>query len=84
MYGDFFKDGCMPCCQGDVVVEAIEGKLVQLLEYSGKGAPQLPASARTVKATLDAIIRNQGLKLQGVSSDTLDQAVAAIVKLAAI
>ena len=48
MYGDFFKDGCMPRCQGDVVVEAIEGKLVQLLEYSGKGAPQLPASARTV------------------------------------
>ena len=72
----------MPACQGDVTVKAVEGKLVDHLQRLGKGAPQLPASARTVKATLAAITSNQGVKLVGVRSDTVDKVVAAIVKLA--
>jgi len=81
MYGDFFQDECVPRCS-DVVVKAIEGQLVQLLEYSGKGAPQLPASARTVKATFGAITSFEGFKLRGRSSDAWDQAVDAIEALA--
>jgi len=82
IYGDFFKGGGMPACHGDVAVQAVEGKLVEHLERLGKGAPLLPASARTIKATLAAITSNQGVKLLGVRSDTVDNAVAAIVKLA--
>jgi len=82
IHGDFFKDGGMPACEGDVVVAAVEGKLVEHLGRLGKGVPMLPASDRTVKATLAAITRNQGVKLFGVRSDTVDNAVAAIKRLA--
>jgi len=82
IHGDFFKGGGMPTCQDDVTVKAVEGKLVDHLQRLGKGAPQLPAAARTVKATLAAITNNQGVKLVGVRSDTVDNVVAAIVKLA--
>jgi len=83
LHGDFFKGGGTSACQGDVTVEAVEGKVVEHLERMGKGAPQLPASARTIKATLAAITSNQGVKLSGVRADAIDKVVAAIVKLAA-
>jgi len=82
IHGDFFTDSGMSACQGDVVVAAVEGKLVEHLGRLGKGVPMLPASDRTVKATLAAITRNQGVKLFGVRSDTVDNAVAAIKRLA--
>ena len=82
IHGDFFKDGGMPACQGDVVLGAVEGKLVEHLERLGKGAPQLPRAARTVKATLDAITCNQGVKLEGMCAAAVDNAVDRIVKLA--
>jgi len=76
-HGDFFKDGGMPACQGDMVVE---GKHVEHLQRLGKGVPLLTASNRTVKATLAAITCNQGAKLF-VCTDTVDNAVAAINRL---
>jgi len=53
-YGDFFKDGSMPACQGGIVVEAVEGKLVEHLRRLGKGVPLLTANNFTVKAALAA------------------------------
>jgi len=82
IHGDFFKGGGMPTCKDDVTVKAVEGKLFDHLQRLGKGVPQLPAAARTVKATLAAITNNQGVKLVGVRSDTVDNVVAALVKLA--
>ena len=82
IHGDFFKDGGMPACQGDVVLGAVEGKLVEHLGQLGKGVPMLPASDRTVEATLAAITRNQGVKLFGVRADTVYNAVAGIKRLA--
>ena len=41
-----------------------------------------PLLVQSIKATLVDILRFQGFKLQGVSSDTLDQAVDAIEALA--
>jgi len=58
LYGDFFEGSCMPMCQGDVTVEAVEGKVVEHLKRLGKGPLLLPGSARTVKATLAAITSN--------------------------
>jgi len=55
---------------------------VEHLERFGKGNPQLPGAARTVKATLAAITSNQGGALQGMCSDTVDKIVAVIVKVA--
>jgi len=81
IHGDFFRGGGMPVCQDNVTVEAVEGKLAEHLERLGLGAPLLPASVRSIKATLAAITCNQGVKLLGVCSDTVDLAVSAIVKL---
>ena len=81
MHGDFFKSGGMPVCIDDVVVEAVECKLVEHLQRLGKGAPQLPASSRTIKATLAVITSNQGVKLLGVRSDTMDNVIADIQRL---
>ena len=80
------KNGISECsgitaCQGDVVVEAVEGKLVEHLERLGKGAPQLPRAARTVKATLDAITCNQGVKLEGMCAAAVDNAVYRLSRL---
>jgi len=82
LHGSFFANWGIPACQGDVVVEAVESKLVQHLERLGKGAPLLLTSARSVKTTLAGITSNQGVKLEGVRSDIIDNVVAAIVKLA--
>jgi len=72
----------MPMCQGDVTVEAVEGKVVEHLKRLGKGPPLLPGSARIVKATLAAITSNQGIRMVGMCSDTVDNVVNAIVRLA--
>ena len=84
MHGDFFKYSGMPACQNDVEAAEVEGKLVEHLGLLSKGIPLLPASNRTVKATSAAITRagNQGIKLFGVRTDTVDNAVAAIKRLA--
>jgi len=81
IHGDFFRGSCMPVCPDNVTVEAVEGKLAEHLEWLDLGAPLLPASVRSVKATLAAVTCNQGVKLLGVCSDTVDLAVTAIVKL---
>jgi len=82
LHGNFLESGGIPNCDGDVMVEAVEGKLVQHLQRLGMGDPLLPASSRSVKATLNGIKSNQGVKLEGLRFDTMDIAVAAIVKLA--
>ena len=55
----------------------MDAKLVEHLARLGKGAPQLPASSRTVKATLDAILQHQGHFMEGI--DVLDTAAEKIV-----
>ena len=55
---------------------------MEQLERLGKGTPQLPGAARTVKAMLAAITSNQGGALQGMCSDTVDKLVAVIIKVA--
>ena len=81
IYGDFFRGGGMPTC-GSEVVQSVEAKLVQHLDRLGKGAPRLPASARTVSQTLQGITAHQGVKLEGMRRDAMDKAVAGIVALA--
>ena len=81
IYGDFFRGGGMPTC-GSEVVQSVEAKLVQHLDRLGKGAPRLPASARTVSQTLRGITEYQGVKLEGMRRDAMDKAVAGIVALA--
>ena len=55
---------------------------MEQLERLGKGTPQVPGAARTVKTTLAAITSNQGGALQGMCSDTVDKLVAVIIKVA--
>ena len=81
IYGDFFRGGGMPTC-GSEVVQSVEAKLVQHLDRLGKGAPRLPASARTIAQTLQGIAAHQGVKLEGMRRDAMDKAVAGIVALA--
>ena len=54
----------MPAC-GSEVVQLVEAKLMQHPDRLGKGAPHLPASARTVAETLRGIAAHQGIKLEG-------------------
>ena len=77
IHGDFFKGGGKPSCR-DEAVEAVEAKLAEHLARLGKGVPQLPASSRTVKATLDAILAHQGVLMKG--TDALETAAAKIVR----
>jgi len=67
IHGDFFRGGGKPDCKEEAV-KAVEDKLEQHLQRLGKGAPHLPAPARTVKATIDAILDYQGVKLSGTSA----------------
>jgi hypothetical protein len=77
IYDDFFKGNCMPNSP-DVVVTAIDEKLVGHLQRMGKGAPQLSETERTVRATLKAICLHQGAVLSGVKRDAIDIVVAKI------
>jgi len=78
LYGDFFKGNGMPNSP-DVVVKAVDEKLAEHLQRLGKGAPQLSAAERTVKATLKAITAHQGFFLSGVKSFAIESVVAGMV-----
>jgi hypothetical protein len=69
VYSDFFKTGGVPACP-DEVVEAVQEKVVQHLERLCKGPPLSPA--RTVKATLNAVTENQGVKLMGTREEATE------------
>jgi hypothetical protein len=77
LYGDFFKSGGVPACP-DVVVKAVEDKVAEHLERLGKGAL---SAARTVKATLNALTKFQGVKLLGTRAEATDKVIAEIVKV---
>jgi len=83
IYNKFSQGSGVPNCGGDVTVQVTQGKLLEHLDYLGKGALQLPASTRAVKTTLSAIMSNHGVFVLGLRFDTVDRAVATIVKLAA-
>ena len=74
IYSDFFQTNCIPKCP-KMVVKAVESKLSEHLQRIGKGAPQLPQSQRTVKGTLKAIIKHQGVFLRGIKRDATDLVV---------
>jgi hypothetical protein len=77
LYSDFFKSGGVPACP-DVVVKAVEDKVAEHLERLGKGAL---SAARTVKATLNALTKFQGVKLLGTRAEATDKVIAEIVKV---
>jgi hypothetical protein len=77
LYSDFFKSGGVPACP-DEVVKAVEDKVAEHLERLGKGAL---STARTVKATLNALTEFQGVKLSGTRAEATDKFVAGILKL---
>jgi hypothetical protein len=77
VYGNFFNDGGFPKCR-DEVVGRIEEKLRAHLSRLGKGAPRLPASERTVAATLKSIAEFQGAFFQGSSTDAMDEVVVRV------
>ena len=56
----------------------MEDKLEQHLQRLGKGAPQLSAPSRTVKATVDAILAYQGVKV--ICTSAIDDVAADIVR----
>ena len=52
----------------DAAGALVDGLVEQHLQRLDKGRPQLPAPSRTVKATLDAILAYQGVKVIGTSA----------------
>ena len=79
LYHDFFKGG-IPECK-DEVVNSIEKKLWEHLERLDKGCPEKPRSERTVKKTLNEILKYQGMKFMGFQDDKMQLLVDVLVKL---
>ena len=79
LYHDFFKGG-IPECK-DEVVNSIEKKLWEHLERLDKGCPKKPRSERTVKKTLNEILKYQGMKFMGFQDDKMQLLVDVLVKL---
>jgi hypothetical protein len=77
LYSNFSDAGGLPKCR-DEVVDRIEEKLRAHLSRLGKGAPRLPASERTVAATLKSIAEFQGAFFRGSSTDAMDEVVARV------
>lgn len=78
-YSDYFKSGCHPSLNEDVVVASIESKLREHLEREGLGCP-LKQNV-SVKSLLSRICSSQGHIIRGDKASQIKVAVDAIVKM---
>ena len=77
LYSDFFKSGGVPACP-DEVVKAVEDKVAEHLQRLGNGTL---STARTVKASLNALTIFQGAKLLVTRAEATNKVVTEIVKV---
>jgi hypothetical protein len=73
-----FDFGCKQNA-ADVYVEAVESKLVEHMELQALGEPL--EKNKTVKATLDEVLTNQGGKIEGDGLKAFDVVVKSIVSM---
>ena len=96
MYADFFKCGAKPSCQ-PVAVKRVQEKLhehlerLELLDVANDASGTLrpdnknsdtAAAARGVQATLDSVLRYQGVFLVGVRDNALREVVQEVSRVA--
>ena len=69
VYLDYFRCGCHPMVEGDVVVNSVEEKLREHLARKALGAPK--ESSMSVRAVLKSITDHQGGMVKGKGRDAI-------------